>query len=111
MRLSCPSCAASHPPAGALPPLVFKRWIFVTFARTPSPECPVATSNSQAIESASGDGTLVIIFPVTWLLSLHSHVGPAKCRPTFLPSLSKSSATGPFSVQLYAPPSFLHEYT
>src|SRR5579864_513657 len=106
MRFSFP-CVASQPSAGGLPPLVFKRWMYVTLERTPSPECPVAASRSHATEPASGEATLFSIFPVTWLLSFHSQVGPVKCRPTALPLLSNNLASGPFRVQAYLPPSFL----
>lgn len=67
--------------------------------RTPVPSWLTMLTRSQGMESASGEGTLVTALPVTRLPSFASQEGPAKCLPKGLPSLSKSWASGAFSVQ------------
>ena len=108
MRTSWPTCAASQPDAGALPPLVLIRWIVVTRESTPSPSWLTTLTRSHGIESASGESAFATALPVTRLPSFASQEGPAKCLPKGLPSLSKSFASGAFSVQVNCPPSPLH---
>ncbi len=66
---------------------------------TPLPSWLRMLTRSQGIELASGEGALATALPVTRLPSLASQEGPAKCLPKGLPSLSKSCASGAFSVQ------------
>jgi hypothetical protein len=63
--------------------------------------------SNQGIESGSGEGALAMALPVTRLPSFACQDGPAKCLPKDLPSLSKSWASGAFSVHVNCAPSFL----
>src|SRR5229473_5349203 len=78
---------------------------------TPLPSWLMTLTRSQGIESASGEGALATALPVTRLPSLASQEGPAKCLPKGLPSLSKSWASGDFSVQVNWAASLLQVYT
>ena len=49
-----PEVVESQPVAGALPPVVFTRWTYVTSLNTPVPVFDVARSSSHGIASESG---------------------------------------------------------
>jgi hypothetical protein len=74
-RTSWPTCEASHPDAGALPPLVLRRWTLVTLESMPLPSRLTMLTSSHGTESASGEGALATALPVTRLPSLPGRPG------------------------------------
>jgi hypothetical protein len=74
---------------------------------TPLPSWLTMATSSHGMESGSGEGAFATALPLMRLPSLACQDGPAKCLPKDLPSLSKSWASGAFSVHVNCAPSFL----
>ena len=72
---------------GAVPPTVFRRWMYLTRLKEPSPVLDAASSNSHGIAVSSGVN-FEITRPTTVLPSAACHVGPEKCSATRFPSSS-----------------------
>ena len=70
----------------SLPPCVLIRCTVVTWVSTPLPRRETTSSLSQGMSAALAPGELPTTLPTTALPSPYSQPGPAKCRPTVLPS-------------------------
>src|SRR5262249_51878311 len=71
------------------PPRVLIRCTVLTPESVPLPRCAVTSSLSHGISPAVCPATLATALPTTALPSTCSQLGPAKWRPTLLPSSSK----------------------
>ena len=80
--VSVPEVDASQPVAGATPPLVLRRWTYVTLLKTPVPVVDDARRSSQGTAPDTGALTCSTLTPLTTLPSLEVHSGPMPCVPT-----------------------------
>src|SRR6185437_15144328 len=78
---------------GAFPPVVARRWMYLTVPKMPSPVLDAASSRSHG--TAVGSGVDSATFrPTTVLPSAACQVGPEKCSAARLPSSSYRLALG-----------------